>query len=128
MPSRKLQPCNRVDCNRLTRGTYCDDHQEEIDLKRQNNRSYTDRRYNIDRKTRDKESYTFYHSNEWQELRMNALVRDSGLCQDCKLMNKVTPAEQVHHIVAIKNAWDKRFNINNLISLCKNCHNKRHNR
>lgn len=128
VPRSKLKPCNHKGCKELTRTAYCPKHTEEMNIKRQKNRNYTDRKYNKDRKTRDKEAYMFYHSDEWQSIRKLALVRDQGLCQDCKIQGKVTVAEQVHHIIPIKDNWESRYSLKNLISLCHNCHNRRHNR
>ncbi len=128
MPQRKLQPCKYNGCNRLARSTYCDIHTKEIDLKRQDRRINTDRSYNRARYSRDRQSYMFYHSDEWQALRREALVRDNALCQDCKQVGIVTPAVEVHHIVPIKQEWNRRYSIDNLLCLCKECHNKRHNR
>lgn len=72
----------------------------------------------------------FYKSGEWQRVRENAYQRDCGLCQDCLDKGIVTPAVDVHHIVWLtrENIKDPNIstNLDNLISLCKDCHAKRH--
>jgi 5-methylcytosine-specific restriction endonuclease McrA len=72
----------------------------------------------------------FYSSQQWQHTRDYVFKRDKGLCQDCLKKNKVTPAEEVHHIKPITpdNIMDPSItlNENNLISLCKECHKARH--
>lgn len=53
-----------------------------------------------------------------------------GLCQDCLKEGKITPAEEVHHIIplTVNNIHDPQITLNadNLIALCRECHRKRH--
>lgn len=128
MPKNKLRPCNYKGCNKLTRHTYCDEHYKIIKVNRQERRINTDKKYNRVRLSHDKEAYKFYHSNEWQSMRKEALIRDRGLCQECRKVKKLTLATEVHHIEPIKQNWGKRYSLDNLICLCKSCHNKIHNR
>lgn len=66
-----------------------------------------------------------YNSKEWEVVRQTALMRDNYLCTKCG-----RPAEEVHHIVHLspKNITDTNvtLNIDNLISLCKDCHFEEH--
>lgn len=56
--------------------------------------------------------------------------RDSFLCQDCLSEGRYTPAEEVHHIEPLTpeniNSPSVSLNPDNLISLCRECHKKRH--
>ena len=56
--------------------------------------------------------------------------RDSFLCQDCLAEGRYTPAEEVHHIEPLTpeniNSPSISLNTDNLISLCRECHKKRH--
>lgn len=67
----------------------------------------------------------FYKSKEWQKARRLALIRDKGLCQRCGL-----PAEEVHHKehLTSSNINDSSISLglDNLESLCKDCHFKEH--
>ena len=58
--------------------------------------------------------------------------RDKGLCVDCLTNGMITSAEEVHHIKPItqNNINDISITLNesNLISLCRECHQKRHRR
>lgn len=66
-----------------------------------------------------------YNSKEWEVVRQTALMRDNYLCTKCG-----RPAEEVHHIVRLspKNITDTNvtLNLDNLISLCKDCHFEEH--
>lgn len=48
------------------------------------------------------------------------------LCVDCERKGQVRPAEEVHHEVPIEEAPEQRYSGENLASLCKECHDKRH--
>ena len=65
----------------------------------------------------------FYHSRQWIMARKQALSRDHYTCQLCD-----GRAEEIHHIIPLTPAnitdYNISLNINNLQSLCHNCHNK----
>lgn len=71
-----------------------------------------------------------YKSNNWQQLRETIMKRDNYLCQDCRQRGKITPAEEVHHIIEVTqaNINDASITLNpdNLVSLCRECHRQRH--
>lgn len=66
---------------------------------------------------------SFYASKAWRAARAQALRRDSYTCQSCG-----GHATEVHHIVELtpENIHDPRIalGIDNLQSLCWQCHNK----
>ena len=66
-----------------------------------------------------------YNSKEWEVVRKTALMRDNYLCTKCG-----RPAEEVHHIIHLspENIGDTNItlNLDNLISLCKDCHFEQH--
>ena len=67
----------------------------------------------------------FYDSEEWAGVRKAALIRDGYLCVKCG-----NPAEEVHHIIHLtpENIGDPKvtMNLDNVISLCKDCHFAQH--
>ena len=67
----------------------------------------------------------FYLSKPWRQQRQHALNRDRYSCVDCG-----GRAEEVHHIVELtpENITDYNvaLNLDNLVSLCFDCHQKRH--
>lgn len=77
-------------------------------------------------------SRQFYHTGAWINVRGYVFHRDQMLCQDCLKKGLYTPAEEVHHIVELtpSNINDPNIALNpdNLISLCRSCHAKRHER
>ncbi len=54
--------------------------------------------------------------------------RDHYLCVDCLRAGKITPAEEVHHIIALTpqtvNDPMISLRLDNLKSLCRECHKK----
>ena len=56
-------------------------------------------------------------------MRSLALARDGYQCVMCKRKGITTLATMVHHIEPVKKAWNKRLDIDNLMSLCEACHN-----
>lgn len=109
MPIKALHLCNKPGCTTLTRERYCQEHIQE---KNRYNRERTDKRYT-----------DFYKTDEWEITRGLALARDHYQCVMCRWKGIKRPAEMVHHIVPIKKDWSKRLELDNLISLCNECHN-----
>lgn len=68
---------------------------------------------------------SFYKSKEWENVRKAVLMRDNYLCVKCG-----RPAEEVHHIkhLSPKNINDPSISLNmdNLASLCRDCHFEEH--
>lgn len=52
-----------------------------------------------------------------------------GLCEECRAKGKITPAEEVHHIVELtaQNVNDPRIalSVENTSCLCAECHQKK---
>ena len=70
-----------------------------------------------------------YKSKKWQKLRL--LKKNvSPFCERCLLNGVYTPARIIHHkeYITDLNYLDDNvfFNIDNLESLCQDCHNKEH--
>lgn len=110
MPMKALHLCNKAGCTSLTRERYCSKHKEEY---------YT--RYNRERT--DTKYVAFYKTPEWEVARAMAMARDRYQCVMCRARGVVTRATMVHHIVPVKKDWDKRLDLDNLMSLCESCHN-----
>lgn len=60
------------------------------------------------------------YGTSWQRLRKVVLKRDGGLCQICLMNNRITDAEEIHHIKPLKQGGDNK--LSNLISVCRRCH------
>ena len=69
----------------------------------------------------------FYRSSEWAIARAEKIAEVHGLCEICGAVG-----EEVHHIIELTpeniNNPEITLGKNNLILLCKDCHNKQHQR
>mgnify|MGYP004516957591 FL=1 len=74
--------------------------------------------------TRDPLFISFRSSKAWQDRRKIIRARDGHLCRAClaNLPGTVcrinTKRLSVHHIVSLKEDWERRFDGENLITLC----------
>jgi len=118
MPTKPLKPCNKIGCRNLTANRYCAEHAHMAEQQRR------ERHKQYDERQRDKQAAAFYKSVEWERARQQALIRDHGLCQDCLLEQRITPADMVHHKIPVRMNWDLRLRLDNLVSLCSSCHSK----
>lgn len=79
-----------------------------------------------------KESDPFYHSKEWKRVRMVALMRDGGMCQDCMdrmrsgIGCRPNRATMVHHVIPRSERPDLELDPDNLRALCFECHERNH--
>lgn len=92
-----------------------------------------DKKIMVDIDTSSKESRAlFYNSMEWREKRQEIINRDNHECQWCKEDGKVTTIcdsnLEVDHIKELEYYPELALDNDNLRTLCKDCHNKRHNR
>lgn len=69
-----------------------------------------------------------YQGKDHKEWRRQVMMRDMYLCQHCKAKGIVRAAKQAHHILPIETHWDLRYDVDNGVALCKNCHNFEHSR
>lgn len=109
--------CAKAGCRAIipVTETYCDKH------KRQVSKEYDKRRWLLDERI-----MAFYHSKEWKETRKLVLIRDHGLCQICLRNGHIKKGNIVHHIVEVRQNFDKRLDMNNLETICQSCHTKLH--
>lgn len=69
-------------------------------------------------------SQGFYHTSAWRRIRVQALQRDHYLCQACLKNNRFTKATEVHHIKELEDHPELALDLDNLQSLCWDCHEK----
>jgi 5-methylcytosine-specific restriction protein A len=84
----------------------------------------------------------FYTSYAWKKLRQQVIERDNYECQECKRqgkvfintheMNKSGKRKKisliVHHLKELEEHPELALDIDNLETVCVNCHNKIHDR
>ncbi len=78
------------------------------------------------RNRKDKEEQRFYNSKAWKVTRQVVASRDNYLCMLCLSNKEIESYYTVHHIVELKEDYDKRIDIDNLICLCQSCHEHVH--
>lgn len=61
---------------------------------------------------------------DWQRFRKQVL-RTSPLCVDCEAEGRVSVAEELHHVVKIKDAPHLRLDPDNVLPLCGRHHDER---
>lgn len=75
----------------------------------------------------DRELKFFYNSKEWKRVQQEKIASVNFRCEECDGI-----AEEVHHKVPITTAnvfnVDVTLNTNNLVVLCRKCHNEKHHR
>lgn len=73
----------------------------------------------------------FYSSRTWKKFRVKVLERDHYECQWCrndKTKPRIVTATVVHHIKEVNDYPDLAFDMNNCVSLCRECHERHHGR
>jgi 5-methylcytosine-specific restriction protein A len=111
MPYKPKRPCNFPGCPELTERGYCEKHKPQVT-----------RDYN--RYGRTEDSKKFYNSTAWRRLAA-AQIKREPLCAECLKSGRVQPAEIADHIKPIADGG-ARLDKDNLQSLCRGCHNKKH--
>lgn len=109
MPKKPKRPCSCPGCPNLTDGQYCEEH--EAAARRQYNRY-----------GRPADSNKKY-GRAWKRIR-DRYVAAHPLCEMCLKEGRLTPVEEVHHIVPLSQGGTHRND--NLMSLCQSCHTKLH--
>lgn len=85
------------------------------------------KRHSIYKKDRnDSKEQKFYSSKEWLKEREIIRNLDNNLCLLCLQHKELNNMDTVHHIEELKENWSKRFEKDNLISLCESCHQNIH--
>ena len=102
MPYKPKCPCAYPGCGRLAESEqYCAEHQKAMD-----------KHYN--QYQRDPASNKRY-GRAWKRIR-DRYIKAHPLCEECKKANRLTPAEEVHHILPLSQGGTNE--VSNLMSLC----------
>ena len=82
-------------------------------------------------KRRNEKWNKYYGSTAWKKLRQWKITH-FPICYDCMFNGISKPATQVHHIRPFSEGktqeekWELLLDPSNLVSLCDECHDKRH--
>jgi 5-methylcytosine-specific restriction protein A len=107
MPYKPKSPCAYLGCPELADSRYCTVHQKIVD-----------KHYN--KYERDSTSNKRY-GRAWKRIR-DYYIKSHPLCEECQREGRLTPAEEVHHILPLSKGGSNETN--NLMSLCKSCHSR----
>ncbi|MDT8717615.1 HNH endonuclease [Clostridium sp. 19966] len=115
--------CNFNGCHQIIKGNeiYCEQHKRSADEnQKERHRIYKSKRT-------DKKYQVFYSSKEWIQLKRFIKQKYKGICLWSYFINGIIiPADVDHHIIPVKDDWDFRLNIYNIIPLCNSVHEKVH--
>jgi 5-methylcytosine-specific restriction protein A len=110
MPYKPKHHCAYPGCDRLAvREQYCAEHISKV---REQYNKY-ERSPDINKK----------YGRAWKRIR-DRYVMEHPLCELCLKEGRLTPTDEVHHILPISQGGT--HNRGNLMSLCQSCHNKKH--
>lgn len=109
MPYKPKHPCAHPGCPNLTSERYCDEH-----------KLVEQKKYN--RFCRSKDINKKY-GRSWKKVR-ERYIATHPLCEECLKQGRMVPVQEVHHIVPVSRGGTNSEN--NLMSLCRSCHNRKH--
>lgn len=75
---------------------------------------------------KDKKEQQFYSTKQWLTLSEIIKRHSLGMCLCCWDKGIIEECTVTHHIVELKEDWNKRLDKDNLIALCSSCHGKVH--
>lgn len=76
-----------------------------------------------DKYYRDQRSKDYYNGGEWKNARAAALETDEGIDVFVFMTTgEVIAADTVHHIIPLKEEWEQRNNLDNLMSVRHDTH------
>lgn len=78
------------------------------------------------RKMTREETEAFYNSPRWRRKQKAILRRDHYQCQLCKRFGRISEATIVHHKLELAEYPELAMDDDNLVSVCRKCHNKLH--
>ncbi|XCB30978.1 HNH endonuclease [Arcanobacterium hippocoleae] len=107
MPVKPATPCSQPGCPELTHNQFCPAHAKTEDQRY--------RRYQRDAKINRR------YGSAWRKIR-NRYITAHPLCEDCLNTGRVTPAQEVHHILPLEHGGS--HDETNLRALCKPCHSR----
>lgn len=105
-------------------------HQKGSDCPKKQKTDYRQKKENLDEV--NKMENKFYSSSAWQKTRASVMRECGYKCYVCSNVHNntdvrhYTEAREVHHIIPIRDCWDKRLDVDNLVCLCTEHHHMIH--
>lgn len=112
MPTAPSRPCKYPGCATLTIGhNWCDEHRPQRER-------YSNRQW---RENSHERGYDY----QWRVFR-DGFLQANPLCADCLAQeNRPEPSVEVHHVIKLRLAPERKFDRTNLMALCKRHHQQR---
>jgi len=114
MAKKAIRKCSKMGCMKLTRSRFCEKHTKEFDEKQKTTKHDRD----LHRGSSSERGY----DKTWQRFR-KFYLRRHPICEKCEDYKDL----HVHHIKPI-NEGGARLDPDNLMTLCRSCHEKVHGR
>lgn len=124
--------CSRCGKRVVAPNIYCDKCKKIIDKEnRKRYKDYNNKRYS---NKEERKYINFYSSMKWITIRDSIRLRDCGICLICwyrlcnggsavtREDNNTCASDYVHHIVELRDDYNKGLDSNNLISVCSYHH------
>lgn len=70
-----------------------------------------------------RERKRFYDSARWRRFR-RMILAERPLCEECCRYRLVIPGVHLHHVRSIENAPDLALEPDNVLVVCRTCHNR----
>lgn len=111
MPRKPKRPCSYPRCPNLTDERFCEEHKkiEKNKYEKYKRNKGTNKRY----------------GRAWKRIR-DSYVKEHPFCEMCFKQGIVVKVDEVHHKLPLSNGGT--HDRSNLISLCRSCHAKEHER
>jgi len=107
LPYKPKRPCSHPDCPKLTDGRFCEEHAKQEAQRYE--------RYDRDPTVRKR------YNRTWRRIH-DRYITAHPLCERCKMDDRITPAEEVHHIKPLSRGGTN--DPSNLMALCTSCHSQ----
>lgn len=113
MSLRPKSICIWAGCQKtIDKPTYCAVHQQVAEAR------------DKAKKNNHKTEFTKLYNWEWRKFRAR-YVKEHPLCVHCLKEGKLTPTQDVDHIIAHEGNKERFWDESNLQALCKSCHSKK---
>lgn len=118
-----LKQCSYHGCTKILKDglRFCEYHQKKYDIEAR----ARFKQYSLMK--RDDIENGFYNSNEWVNIRDNVMAMYFNIdILEYYSTGLIVPATHLHHIVEVKEEWNRRLDIDNLIPLTYANHRRVH--
>lgn len=118
-----LKQCSHRGCSKIIDSNlkHCDYHSKKYE--EHNKKRYKE--YKLRRE--DKAEQKFYNTDEWKRIRAACISLQNGIdIVEYYRTGKVVQAEAYHHIEELKDNWERRLDVDNIIGLTERNHRRVH--